>query len=408
MKHPEQPTIEELNEIFISACRYQQSGLLDAAREGYLRLLGWFDKAPMLHYNLGLVFFEQGDFRQALQCFEKGVQLSPDDQDLLFNLALARKNCGDREGAVETYSDLLGKNPMAVDVLYNLGGCYRELGDLQSASNCYKKVLTIDPRYSAANNNLAYVLHLQGKTEEAALHFQKVVENRPDHQAAGHMLAALTGKAVESSPEEYVVEVFDNYADHYEQSLVDELGYSVPARIRSMVKAHLVDQGDSLKKFHRGLDLGCGTGLSGQPFADIVLLLDGVDLSGNMIEQAKQKNIYNSLAVDSIESFLLGSRTSYDFFLAADVFGYIGELQQTMELLMEVAEPDALLCFSTESHDGDTFILRQSGRFAHSADYVRSVALRCNWKTLQKKSIPLRRDRGDWLQGDLWLLAVNA
>ena len=42
---------------------------------------------------------------------------------------------------------------------------------------------------------------------------------------------------------------------------------------------------------YQTLDLGCGTGLSGQAFKNISCQLTGIDLSSRMIEKAKQKKI---------------------------------------------------------------------------------------------------------------------
>ena len=182
--------------------------------------------------------------------------------------------------------------------------------------------MEISPDHTPANNNLAYVYHITGERKQAICHYKKVLECKPDHQSAQHMLAALTCADTTSSPEAYVRKVFDNYSPYFEQSLLAELEYSVPTTIRE-----LFDKGTDWKKtYEHGLDLGCGTGLGGRKFIDIVDILDGIDLSEKMIEMANDKNIYRKLYVDNIVSFLNFSNDSYDFYLAADVFAYVGIL----------------------------------------------------------------------------------
>ncbi len=56
----------------------------------------------------------------------------------------------------------------------------------------------------------------------------------------------------------------------------------------------------------RGLDLGCGTGLSGAAFRGMVDVLTGIDLSTKMIARAKAKGIYDDLVHVDISSFLTG------------------------------------------------------------------------------------------------------
>jgi tetratricopeptide (TPR) repeat protein len=44
-----------------------------------------------LYYNLGVVYFRQGNLGRAVWSFERAVSLAPDDEDARFNLAQARK-----------------------------------------------------------------------------------------------------------------------------------------------------------------------------------------------------------------------------------------------------------------------------------------------------------------------------
>lgn len=353
---------EELNELFIKAGEDHQNGLLDSAKSLYRRLLGYFSDAPVLHYNLGLVFYEQGEFAKSRDSFATAADLNPEDMDMLFNLGLTQKKNGDLEGAINSYVRVLKTDPKSIDTLYNLAGCYKDNGQHAKSIKTYLEVLQISPDYLSANSNLVFVNQLAGEKERAVYYYQKLLEYKPDHQAAQHMLAALTGAGTTSPPESYVRDVFDNYSSYYEQSLLDELEYSVPTKIRG----HL-DQGTDWKRtYDHELDLGCGTGLGGQAFSDIVSNLDGVDLSGKMIEQAGAKQFYRKLYVDNIMNFHGSSDKSYDFYLAADVFAYVGDLAETFALLRENARRDVLFCFSTETDDGSTYRLRQTGRFAHA------------------------------------------
>lgn len=402
MEKDKQPTTEELNEIFATACDHHQRGLLDQAKNGYEQLLRMFPEAPVLHYNLGLVHFEQENFHRAMEVFSQGLEINPEDVDLLFNIALTRKNLGDIEGAVRGYEQVLQIEPGSVDAMYNLAGCYKDIREYQKGIEAYQKVLELDSDHSAASNNIAYLYQLVGDVEKAIFYYQKVLSVKPDHEGAGHMLAALTGEATSSAPDGYVAEVFDNYSERYEQSLVAELEYQVPAKMRKLVDEKELVRG----AFSRGLDLGCGTGLGGEAFKDVIEVLDGVDLSPRMIELAGEKSIYTTLVSGNIDEFLESSVEQYEFFLAADVFAYLGDLENTFHLLARRGVQGALLCFSTESQDDVGFTLRQSGRFAHSRQYTKELAELTGWKLLCCKDANLRREKGAWVQGDLWLMQL--
>ena len=325
MHKPSQNFQDELNQLFAKACEDHQNGLLDAAEQSYLQLLAYFAEAPILHYNLGLVHYGKGHYENARHSFARAVELQPGDPDILFNLALSKKRAGDPLGAIDTYKQVLALDSVCLDALYNLAGCYKDSLQYAEAMAAYRKVLLLAPDHPSANNNLAFLYHLDGEIDQAVEHYRKVLQSHPDHQAAKHMIAALSGELATSSPDLYVKEVFDNYSEHYEHSLVSELEYCVPSTIRRLFDQTFAGQ----RQFIHGLDLGCGTGLGGQAFTDAVQMFDGLDLSANMIALAAKKGIYRSLHPGSIIGFLQSVEDSFDFYLAADVFAYVGDLQET-------------------------------------------------------------------------------
>ncbi len=397
-----QPSVEELNQLFISAGENHQNGLLESAKDVYLQLLEYFSDAAVLHYNLGLVFYEQEDYESSRKSFARAAELNPEDMDILFNLGLSQKKTGDLKGAIMSYLRILETDPMSIDTLYNLGGCYKDIGQNEKAIKTYLEVLQIAPDYLSANSNLAFVYQIVGEREKAVYYYQKVLEYDPDHQSAIHMLAALTGAETASPPESYVRDVFDNYSPYYEQSLVVELEYSVPTTLRE-----LINRRSGLKNtYDHGLDIGCGTGLGGQSFTDLVSVLDGIDLSEKMIEVATEKQIYHNLHVANALDFLNYSNESYDFYLAADVFAYVGDLSETFSLLRKRARPDVLFCFSTETVEGCNFQLQPTGRFAHAPTYIKEVAASTGWQVITSLRSSIRKEKGSWVPGDLWLLGL--
>lgn len=403
MHKPAPLSEEELNQLFTKGCEDCQKGLLDSAKSCFLQLLEYFPQAPVLHYNLGLVYYEKGEYESGCTSFVKAASCNPEDMDILFNLALCQKKGGDLEGAVDSYKKVLQNDSKSIDSLYNLAGCYKDSRQDALAIETYLEVLKLVPDHSSAINNLAYVYHCSGESERAIHYYKMVLEANPDHQAAKHMLASLGGTSVTTSPESYIKEVFDNYSGKYERSLVTELEYSVPTTIRK-----LLDQRSGWKKhYDHGLDLGCGTGLSGQPFADMVVVLDGIDLSEKMMALAAEKNIYQHLYSGSFQNFLRSTEEKYDFFLAADVFAYVGDLEETFLLLRQCGRRDVLFCFSTENFFGAGYHLQQTGRFSHSLSYVEEVAGATGWEVVKRYPTSLRKEKGEWVQGDIWFLVFS-
>ena len=117
----------------------------------------------------------------------------------------------------------------------------------------------------------------------------------------------------------YVRTLFDQYAPRFDRALAD-LELSAPELLRDA-------RDDSMgTRFGTMLDLGCGTGLAGAAFRPHVDWLVGVDLSPKMIEEARQKGLYDRLAVGDIAPFLAEQRAaSAHLVIAADVFAYVAD-----------------------------------------------------------------------------------
>lgn len=398
------PDADTLRHAFDEACTAHDCGRLSEARQRYQFLLRYLPDSAMVHYNIGLVYYDQGDFPQALEEFTQADRLAPSDSDTLFNLALCQKKTGDRQAAIATYARLLVLEPDQVDGHYNLGSCYRDLDDDDQAIVCYQRALTLQPAYLPAVRNLAILHHRAGKTDEAIDYYTQVLEQQPENESISYLLASLLGIPLDHAPEVYVRDFFNAYAADFEHSLVEELGYDNPKQLFACL-SHSSAQGS---RCDHGLDLGCGTGLSGVAFTGMVTALDGVDLSGKMLGKAAIKGCYTLLHEDSILHHLVSTAETYDLFLATDVFIYVGDLRPIFTAAQAIARPNALFCFSTEHLDNGTYQLLPTGRFAYSLDYIEDIARCTGWKVLAQEPTLLRKERDVWLAGDLWILRLEA
>ena len=112
-------------------------------------------------------------------------------------------------------------------------------------------------------------------TEMATHAFSKAVQYDSQNMSAKHMLASLTADAtMKKASNEYVKGLFDEYAQNFEQSLVNELGYDGYARLRRAFDRGIMASTNTNTKsssnsssstvFAKVLDAGCGTGLVGE------------------------------------------------------------------------------------------------------------------------------------------------
>src|SRR5262245_56210060 len=168
--------------------------------------------------------------------------------DRRFEFAKELEKRGDLAGAADLYAQAVEAAPGFASAWFALGEARARLGDTAAALDAFRQARTADPE---------------------------------DRHGAAVQVARLTGEAV-PMPAGYVRALFDQYAKHYDLSLLQGLDYRGPQLLFDAVMAACEALG-RVPWFGRALDLGCGTGLAGAAFATRVDSLVGVDLSAGMI-----------------------------------------------------------------------------------------------------------------------------
>ena len=97
---------------------------------------------------------------------------------------------------------------------------------------------------------------------------------------------------------------------------------------------------------------------------------------------------------------------SYDLLICADVFPYIGNVRPLFAAVSSHARDGALFAFSTELEAEADFVLRPSGRYAHSQQYLRAVAAEYGFSVMTMRTENLRKQKGKWIPGDLVVLQL--
>jgi predicted TPR repeat methyltransferase len=257
---------------------------------------------------------------------------------------------------------------LIADRRYEMARAYAAEGDLAAAADLYAQAVELAPGFASAWFALGETREALGDRDEARAAFEKAKAADPaDRQGAALRLARLGG--ADPATQEllaYVRTLFDQYAPRFDRALED-LKYVAPNMLRDAVTKHGA-------RFGTMLDLGCGTGLAGAAFRPHVDWLVGVDLSPNMVEEARKKGIYDRLAVGDIAQFLTEQpERSAHLIIAADVFAYIGDFAGVCAAVARVLTEGGLFGFTVETHDGEGAIVGPKMRYAQSADYVRGA-----------------------------------
>ncbi len=409
------------------------------ALEYFQEAINNFEKAlalnsnqPEIYYNLGLSFHNNVNFKSAIISYKKALEIQPNHENCYCNMGMSFYELGDLNEAMICFKKTLEINSFHVGAYYNLGQVYEKKKKINLAIFYYKKVIKLDFTFWKAYVSLGTIfsknkkiqlsiLHLKNALdvglsnpeiyynqalnylslknfEKASYYFKKCVEFDPYNQNALHLNNALLGLNTNTAPIEYVKNLFDNYAKNFEHSLVKELAYKAPREIKNLIK-------NKLSKFSVSIvDLGCGTGLVGIELSRYCKHLEGVDISHSMIELSKQKKIYNKLIVSDITQYLHNNILSFDYFIAADVFIYVGELDEIFSLIKKRNNKPGNLVFSVECYEGKGYKLEKSGRFSHSHEYITSLCNKLGYSIINFKKIKLRKENNCYISGALYNL----
>ena len=381
----------------------KEIGKPDEAITSYKRALEYKPDYAEALYNLGNALNGCGELEEAIASYRETITIKPDYAEAHSNLGNVLKKIGKPNEAEFSYRKALAIRPDYAEAHSNLGAVLRELGRLNDAEESYKMALSIKPDSVEAHSNLGHVLHTLGKFNEAADSLRRAVGIEPDLPGVQHCLNALLGITTDFAPRQYVEDVFNSYAKKFDNHLVNVLKYDAPI----MLKKALLDLGLAQRKYKNVIDLGCGTGLSGLEFRDIAETLIGIDLSEEMVRKAEQKNIYDQLYVDDIVGRLEILKTQFSLFISSDVFAYIGDLLPLFSCIKRHSTQNSLLVFSTEHTDDGDFILRNTARYAHSKDYILSIAKQQGFRLEFFTTCNLRYERDGWIIGGLFVLKVT-
>jgi len=330
-----------------------------------------------------------GRYEEALASCDKAIAIDAGFLPALQGRAMVLTRLRRYEEALIAFDQLAALLPWNGEIWQHRGQTLQKLGRHAEALLSYDKALSLNRGLAEAWSLRGGILKDQRRFAEAVECFREALTHGGDAELNRYFLASLVGRdAPASAPQRYVQSLFDDYADTFDEHLVNVLRY----------EAHrfLVDnlRGVGPERFGAALDLGCGTGLCGPLVKPAVQRLDGVDLSPLMLDKARALGVYEQLVQGDLMEHLRGTPQTYDLVLSADVFIYVGDLEPVFAGVSRVMNRGGVFCFSVEqAGDEQTFQLTTHQRYAHSERYVRQLAERHGFETVKMLRHAIREDQ---------------
>ncbi|WP_024510127.1 methyltransferase domain-containing protein [Bradyrhizobium sp. ARR65] len=273
-------------------------------------------------------------------------------------------------------------------------------GDLLAAADLLEQAIELAPNFATAWFTLGEIRQQLGEHDKAITAFRKVRESDPDDRhGASVRLMRLGAEELSTMPRGYVQALFDQYAARFEAALLGDLNYRAPQLLfKAVVAVRAAARKPAFFKY--AIDLGCGTGLAAEAFAEQVDHFIGIDLSPGMIEQARATALYEQLEVEDMVAGLRSKAdASADLVLAADAFVYVADLAPVLSEIQRVLASGGLLAFTVETHGGEGVVIGEGLRYAHAADYVRTAIVAAGLEVAHLEEASPRTEKNKPVRG---------
>ncbi len=387
------------------------------------------------HNNLGTVHNSLGAHDQAGAAYRRALELKPQYPAAWNNLGKVHLTQNRLDDAVRCFQEALALQPCDAAVLTNMGSALLYQGKALEAANCYRQALRIRPDYAEAKQNMARVQEMLQKWQETAAHEAERLRRSPEdangHAALGDLYYYALGQHAEAArcyhrvaelcpenararfladvlggssqltrvPADHVGAMYDSYAGQFDQRS-KQRGDCSPELLKSALgPAPFAPSLDVL-------DLGCGTGLCGVILRGWARTLSGVDLSANMLAQAKARAIYDELIHGDLLATLQSSPGRFDLIVASDVLLFLGDLGPLFQAVHQALRPGGRFAFTIDALEGPgDFSMTPWAHFAHALAYVQNLAASTHLQAVHVQKVLFPRDGGHEAPGFVVVLS---
>ena len=159
-------------------------GKCEDAVESYDKAIELRSGLAGAHYNLGITLRELGRLPEAEESYVRAVALSPRNAAIYCNLGIALQEQGKLTEAEASYRKAIELEPKRAEFYYNLGSSLQKQGSLEQAEASYNQALVLKPDYTEVLNNLGNTLQELGRLKEAKASLIRATELKPDYAEA--------------------------------------------------------------------------------------------------------------------------------------------------------------------------------------------------------------------------------
>jgi len=115
----------------------------------------------------GITLGRSGKYDEAIECFDKAIQINPKYAEAWYNKGTALDFLGKHNKAIECFKKALSIDPDYADAWHNKGIALGKLGKYNEAIECFDKAIKINPDHAEAWYNRGIAFTLSGESSNA-------------------------------------------------------------------------------------------------------------------------------------------------------------------------------------------------------------------------------------------------
>ncbi|ADU66830.1 Tetratricopeptide TPR_1 repeat-containing protein [Desulfurispirillum indicum S5] len=159
--------------------QYFLSGDYSRAINEYSLAIG--TDAALAYHNLGVIYTELGDFKKAIESFQRAIAARPSLPESYSALGLALHEVSRNVEALQYHLQALRLDPDNSEFHNNVGNAYLYLGDYANARRHYTRAIEINPSNTQAMANQNSLLLITGDYDAAIQGFREILSADPDN-----------------------------------------------------------------------------------------------------------------------------------------------------------------------------------------------------------------------------------
>lgn len=167
------------------------TGWDEATERIYQQENGHAEYSAEIHYDLGLYFYELGEYDLSLKHYRRAVEIDPDFGEAFFGIGLLFYSLGDDQNAVSYYQQSLDRNPADADTRNNIGLIYYRQGKLDEARFQIEEAVRLQPEFADAFYNLGLVYYQEEELQSAVTNFLTALRMDPEYLRARFNLGVV-------------------------------------------------------------------------------------------------------------------------------------------------------------------------------------------------------------------------